>query len=126
MAWEVYVEREKFVCAQSDYKYRCHDRTDYHQNTIERPRTLDPTECKQAIRHMLFAFVLNSTLKEKAVCRELKYFSNCVLSTKMFSGNLQHLGKTISSEVKSKYSFELLSNSPYKSLRIGLHENMLN
>ena len=26
------------------------DRTDYHQNTMERPRTLGPTECKHAIR----------------------------------------------------------------------------
>ena len=53
-AWtcEAYVKREKFVCAQSDYKYRRHDRTDYHQNTMERPRTLDPTECKHAIRHL--------------------------------------------------------------------------
>ena len=53
-AWtcEAYVKREKFVCAQSDYKYRRHDRTDYHQNTMERPRTLDPTDCKHAIRHL--------------------------------------------------------------------------
>ena len=53
-AWtcEAYVRREKFVCAQSDYKYRRHDRTDYHQNTMEHPRTLDPTECKHAIRHL--------------------------------------------------------------------------
>ena len=31
-AWtcEVYVELETFVCAQSDCKYRRHDRTDYH------------------------------------------------------------------------------------------------
>ena len=45
-AWtcEAYVKREKCVSAQSDYKYRRHDRTDYHQNTIERTRTLDPTE----------------------------------------------------------------------------------
>ena len=43
---------EKFVCAQSDYKYRRHDRTEYHQNTMERPRNLDPTECKHAIRHL--------------------------------------------------------------------------
>ena len=42
----------KNVCAQSDYKYRRYDRTDYHQNTMERPSTLDPTECKHAIRHL--------------------------------------------------------------------------
>ena len=53
-AWtcDVYVKREKFVCAQSDYKYRRHDRTDYHQNTMKRLRTLDPTERKHAIRHL--------------------------------------------------------------------------
>ena len=34
---EAYVKPEKFVCAQSDYKYRCHDRTDYHQYTMEHP-----------------------------------------------------------------------------------------
>ena len=53
-AWtcEAYVKRKKFVCAQSDYKYRRHDRTDYHQKTMERHRTLDPTECKHAIRHL--------------------------------------------------------------------------
>ena len=49
---EAYVKREKIVCGQSDYKYRRHDRTDYHQNTMERPRTLDPTECKHATRHL--------------------------------------------------------------------------
>ena len=50
-AWtcEAYVKREKLVCAQSDYECRRHDRTDYHQNNMERPRTLDPTECKRAI-----------------------------------------------------------------------------
>ena len=26
--------------------------TDYHQNTMGRPRTFDPTECKHAIRHL--------------------------------------------------------------------------
>ena len=53
-AWtcEAYVKLKKFVCAQSDYKYCRHDRTDYHQNTMERPLTLDPTECKHDIRHL--------------------------------------------------------------------------
>ena len=53
-AWtcEAYVKREKFVCAQSGLKNRLHDHTDCHQNTMERPRTLDPTECKHAIRHL--------------------------------------------------------------------------
>ena len=40
-AWtcEAYVECKTFVCAQFDYKYRRHDRTDYHQTTMEHPRT---------------------------------------------------------------------------------------
>ena len=42
---EVCDKREKLVCAQSYYKYRRFDCTDYHQNTMERPRTLDPREC---------------------------------------------------------------------------------
>ena len=53
-AWtcEAYFKCEKFVCAQSDYKYRRQDRTDCHRITRERPRTLDPTEGKHAIRHL--------------------------------------------------------------------------
>ena len=45
---EAYVELEN--CAQSDYKYCRRGRKDYHQNTMERPRTFDPTECKHIIR----------------------------------------------------------------------------
>ena len=44
------VKREKFVCAQLDFKYRRHDRTDYYQHTMERPRTVDLKECKHTIR----------------------------------------------------------------------------
>ena len=53
-AWtsDAYVKRVIIVCAQSDYRYRHHDRTEYHQNTMERPRTLDPTESKHFIRHL--------------------------------------------------------------------------
>ena len=53
-AWtrEAYVKRGNFVCAQSEYKYRRHDRTYYHQNTMERPRTPGLTEFKHAIRHL--------------------------------------------------------------------------
>ena len=52
-AWscEAHIKRENIVSAQFEYKYRRHVRTDYHQNTIERPRTLDTTECKHAIHH---------------------------------------------------------------------------
>ena len=50
-AWtcEAYVKRETFVCAKFDYKYRLHNRIDYHQSTMERHRTLEPTECKYPI-----------------------------------------------------------------------------
>ena len=53
-AWTcgAYVKRKKIVCAQSDYKYRRHDRIDYHQNTMECPRFFDPMECKHATRHL--------------------------------------------------------------------------
>ena len=53
-AWicDAKTKRERFVCAQSDYKYRRHDRTDYHQNTMEHPIILDPNECKRTIRHL--------------------------------------------------------------------------
>ena len=47
---------------ESDYEYRRHDRTDCHQNTMERPRTLDPTECKHAIRHLKVLITFNSVL----------------------------------------------------------------
>ena len=50
--YDTYVKREKIVFAQSDYKNCPHGRTDYHQNPMERPRTLDPTEWKHAIRHL--------------------------------------------------------------------------
>ena len=49
---EPYVKHAKFVCAQSHYKFCLHDCTDYHQITMERPRFLNPTECKHAIRHL--------------------------------------------------------------------------
>ena len=44
---EAFFTRERTVYAQSDYTYRRHDRTDYHEITMERP--LEPTECKHAI-----------------------------------------------------------------------------
>ena len=34
--------RERLVCAQSDYRYRRHDRTDFYLNTIEQLIILDP------------------------------------------------------------------------------------
>ena len=47
-----YVTREQFIFAQSDFKYHRHDGTGYHQNTMERPRISDPTECNHAICHL--------------------------------------------------------------------------
>ena len=43
---------KKPVCSQPDYIDRRQDRSDYHQNTMENARTLDPTECKLGIRHL--------------------------------------------------------------------------
>ena len=53
-AWTcgAYVKREKFVCAQSDYNYPRHDRTNYHQSTVKRPGTSDPTEGKLAFDYL--------------------------------------------------------------------------
>ena len=39
--------------AQSEYRYRRHDRFDYLQNTMERPRTLDPSESTLSFRHFI-------------------------------------------------------------------------
>ena len=66
-AWtcEVYVKREKFVCAHSDYKYSRHDCTEYHENTMERPRTLDSTEFKHAIRYLNGTDSINFSLLMK-------------------------------------------------------------
>ena len=52
-AWtcEANVKRENINCVQSDYENHCHDRKDYNQNTMERPRTFGPAGCKQGIRH---------------------------------------------------------------------------
>ena len=43
---------KKFVRALSDYNNRRYDCSDYHQKTVELPRTLDTTDCKNAIRHL--------------------------------------------------------------------------
>ena len=48
---EAFVKRDNCDCALSDYKYRRHDRTDFHQNTMGSHRTLDPIECKHAVRY---------------------------------------------------------------------------
>ena len=42
----------KILSAQSEYRYRRHDRVYYLQNTIERPRTLDSSECTLSFRHL--------------------------------------------------------------------------
>ena len=52
-AWtcEAYFEKERFWCAQSDYRYRRkYDLNEYHNITMERPFALNPKECKNAIR----------------------------------------------------------------------------
>ena len=58
----------KTLSAQPDHRYHRLDRTDYHPNTMEHPRILEPTECKHAIRHLngthnpeLNAFTLNAS-----------------------------------------------------------------
>ena len=58
--------------------------------------------------------------------KELKHFWNPVLFTKHSHNTLQHLGKATSYEFMSKQVSEFLPNNPYKSIRIGLHDYMLN
>ena len=47
-AWrcESRIKREKFICSQTDVKWRRQDKTHYHQNTLETFKTLDAKECK--------------------------------------------------------------------------------
>ena len=40
------------MCSRTSTKYRRHDRSDYHQNALERPISLDPNECRNRIRFL--------------------------------------------------------------------------
>ena len=87
------------------------------------PLFFEPTEVQAAISPNTFTAQDAGIYSQK----ELKHFWNRVLFTK-YSDNttLQLLGKAISYEFMSKQSSALLPDNPYRSLRIGLHDYMLN
>ena len=45
-------KKERKICFQGSVKYRRVDRTVWNHNTLPRPVTLDPLECKNIIRHL--------------------------------------------------------------------------
>ena len=47
-----YAKKERKVCFQGSVKYRRVDRTVWNHNTLPLPVTLDPSECKNIIRHL--------------------------------------------------------------------------
>ena len=49
---EAYAKKERKFCFQGSVKYRRVDRTVWNHNTLPRPTTLDPLECKTFIRHL--------------------------------------------------------------------------
>ena len=58
--------------------------------------------------------------------KELKHICNRVLFTKHSDNTLQLLGKAISYEFLNQQSASSFPDNPYRSLRIGLHDYMLN
>ena len=49
---ETYAEKERKICFQGSVKNRRVDSTVWNHNTLHRPITLDPLECKNFIRHL--------------------------------------------------------------------------
>ena len=47
-----YAKKERKICFQGSVKYRRVDRTVWNHNTLPLPVTLDPSECKNIIRHL--------------------------------------------------------------------------
>ena len=49
-AWQCIsrIKQEKFICSQTDVKWRRQDKTHYHQNTLETFKTLDANEGKKS------------------------------------------------------------------------------
>ena len=58
--------------------------------------------------------------------KKVKHFWNRVLFTKHSDNTLQLLGKAISYEFMNQQSANSFPDNPYRSLRIGLHDYMLN
>ena len=86
------------------------------------PPLFVPTQSQPAISPNTFTAQDAGIYSQK----EFKRFWNSVLFTKLSEDTLKLPGKTISYDLVSKNSPELLSSNPYKFLRIVLHEYMLN
>ena len=86
------------------------------------PSLFEPTQVQTAISPNTFTAQDTVIYSQK----ELKLFWNRVFFTKHSDNTVQLLGKTISYEFMNKQSSEPLSDNPYRSLRIGLYDYMLN
>ena len=86
------------------------------------PLLLEPTQIQTAISPNTFTAQDAGSNSQK----ELKHFWNRVLFTKHSDNTLQLLGKVISYEFMNQQSDNSFPSNPYRSLRIGLHDYMLN
>ena len=88
----------------------------------EPPVLFEPTQDQTAISPNTFTAQDAGIYSQK----DLKHFWNRVLVSKHSDNSLQLLGKAISYELMNQESPGSLSDNPYRSLRIGLHDQMLN
>ena len=86
------------------------------------PLLFEPTQIQTAISPNTFTAQDAGIYSQK----ELKHFWNRVLFTKHSDNTLQLLGKAISYEFMNQQSDNSFPSNPYRSLRIGLHDYMLN
>ena len=82
----------------------------------------EPTQIQTAITPNTFTAQDAGFYSQK----EQKHFWNRVSFTKRSDNTLQLLGKTISYEFMNQQSASSFSDNPYRSLRIGLLDYMLN
>ena len=86
------------------------------------PLLFEPTQIQTAISPNTFTAQDAGIYSQK----EFKHFWNRVLFTKHSDNTLQLLGKAISYEFMNQQSDNSFPSNPYRSLRIGLHDYMLN
>ena len=91
-------------------------------NKKDPPLLFEPTQVQTAISPNTFTAQDAGIFSRK----ELKHFWNRVLFTKHSGNTLQLLGKAISYEFMNQQSAISFPDNPYRSLRIGLHDYMLN
>ena len=86
------------------------------------PLLFEPSQIQTAISPNTFTAQDAGIYSQK----ELKHFWNRVLFTKHSDNTLQLLGKAISYEFMNQQSTSSFPDNPYRSLRFGLHDYMLN